>query len=252
MVTDGKAEPTATMIMEVINEWNLQDRVAALFFETAVTNISAKGGVCLWPQRILGRHLLNLTCQHHVLELVLEAVFSALVPEVSGSPGITIFQQVQRLLALRGHNRLSDSGRCHPERVMGHLCSQLLSTSPARDHLRDDCRELLELVITFIKGMPHGRQGVSLRKPGALHRERWIAGSWDYIWTKDVDLSTPVKSTSYVKALDKPCYKFRWSWRVWTRGLNTLAVFFCTPFTTFFPRTLWTFQPKVIQGQVTS
>ena len=33
-VTDGKAEPTATTIMDVLNEWNLTDRIAALSFDT--------------------------------------------------------------------------------------------------------------------------------------------------------------------------------------------------------------------------
>lgn len=56
-VTDGKAEPTATTIMEVINEWNLQDRIAALCFDTTAINSGSKGGVCLRLPQILGRDL---------------------------------------------------------------------------------------------------------------------------------------------------------------------------------------------------
>ncbi|XP_076064446.1 uncharacterized protein LOC143038792 [Oratosquilla oratoria] len=94
-VTDGKAEPTATTIINVIKEWSLQERIAALCFDTTATNTGPKGGVCLRLQQILGRDLLNLACRHHVLELLLEAIFSALVPEVSRSPHITIFQQIE-------------------------------------------------------------------------------------------------------------------------------------------------------------
>ena len=38
LVTDGQAEPIATTIVNVINEWNLQDRIAALCFDTTATN----------------------------------------------------------------------------------------------------------------------------------------------------------------------------------------------------------------------
>ena len=97
-VTDDKAKPSANTIMKVINEWNLQDRIAELCFDTTTTNTRPKGGVCLRLQQILGRDLLNLACQHHVFELLLTAVFSALVPEVSRSPDITIFQQFKEFL----------------------------------------------------------------------------------------------------------------------------------------------------------
>ena len=113
-VTDGKAEPTATTVMTVISEWNLQDRIAALCSDTTATSTGPKGGVCLRLQQILGRDLLNLACRYHVFELLLAAVFSALVPESSQSPDITIFLTIERVLALCGHNRLSDGGRCHP------------------------------------------------------------------------------------------------------------------------------------------
>ena len=62
-VTDDKAEPTATTNMKVINEWNLQDRFAALCFDTTATNTGPKRGVCLRLQQILGRDLLNLACR---------------------------------------------------------------------------------------------------------------------------------------------------------------------------------------------
>ena len=174
-VTDGKAEPTAATIMEVVNEWNLQDRVAALCFDTTATNTGSKGGVCLRLQQILGRDLLNLACRHHVLELVLEAVFSALVPEVSRSPDITIFQQFKDFwpsAVKTDYRTAEDAIRKEPwaTDVLSFCQDQLL-----QDHPRDDYRELLELIVIFLGGIPHGRQDVSFRKPGALHRARWMA-----------------------------------------------------------------------------
>ena len=52
-VTDGKAKPRTTTIMKVINEWNLQDRIAALCFDTTATNTGPKSGVCLRLQQSL-------------------------------------------------------------------------------------------------------------------------------------------------------------------------------------------------------
>ena len=41
--------------------------------------------------------------------------------------------------------------------------------------LRDDYRELLELVVAFLGGVPHGRTQVQFMAPGPVHRARWMA-----------------------------------------------------------------------------
>ena len=87
-ITDGKAEPTANTISNVVKEWGLVERIAALCFDTTATNSGSKGGVCLRLQQIFGHDILHLACRHHVLEILLEAVFSKLIPEVSRGPEI--------------------------------------------------------------------------------------------------------------------------------------------------------------------
>ena len=71
------------------------------------------------------------------------------------------------------------------------------------NHPRDDYRELRELVVIFIRGVPHGRQSIAFRKPGALYRARWIARAI-YV-PEDADLPSPVLSPSNTKTLDLPC-----------------------------------------------
>ena len=51
--------------------------------------------------------------------------------------------------------------------LMSFACVQLQKVHP-----RDDYRELLELVILFLGGVPE--HGVHIRKPGAMHRARWM------------------------------------------------------------------------------
>ena len=44
------------------------------------------------------------------------------------------------------------------------------------DHTpRDDYRELLELVVAFLGGVPHGRTQVQFMAPGPVHRARWMS-----------------------------------------------------------------------------
>lgn len=134
-----------------------------------------KGGVCLRLKQVLGRDLFNLACRHYVLELLLEAIFSALVPEVSRSPDVTIFQQFKEFWpfldktdyrtaedAIRSTSRASD--------VLNFCQNQLHF-----NHLHDNYRELLELVIVFLGGVPYGCQSITFRKPGAVHQARWMA-----------------------------------------------------------------------------
>jgi len=67
----------------------IPNRIKGLCFDTTASNTGVIGGVCL--QSELSRELLNLTCRHHVLEIVLEKVFS--LNDASRSPSIEIFGQ---------------------------------------------------------------------------------------------------------------------------------------------------------------
>ena len=174
-VTDGKAEPTATTIMDVLNEWNLTDRIAALSFDTTATNTGAKGGVCVRLQQILGRDLLHLACRHHVLELLLEAVFSALVPEVSRSPDITIFQQFKEFWPFVDTSNYQTTEEAIRQQMWATDSLNFCQAQLRLQHPRDDYWELLELIVIFLGGVPHGRHIVSFRKPGPVHRARWMA-----------------------------------------------------------------------------
>lgn len=173
--TSGKAEPTTTTILNTLGDWNLADRVAALCFDTTATNTGAKGGVCVRLQQILGRGLLHLACRHHILELLLEAVFSALVPEVSQSPDIAIFQHFKDFwpFAETSDYQTADENVKSQAWVADTVafCQEQLQ----HKHPREDYRELLELVVIYLGGLPHGRKEVTFKKPGALHRARWMA-----------------------------------------------------------------------------
>ena len=174
-ITDGKAEPTANTISNVVKEWGLVERIAALCFDTTATNSGSKGGVCLRLQQIFGQDLLHLACRHHILEILLESVFSKLIPEVSRGPEISIFQLFKAFwpcvdttqYQIAGEGTLTESWA---NEVLDFCQNQLHLTHP-----RDDYKEFLELVVIFLGGVPYGCERIVFRKPGALHRARWMA-----------------------------------------------------------------------------
>lgn len=90
-ITDGKAELMTNTIHSVISDWAISDRIRALCFDTTATKTGSKGGVCVRLLQIFGRDLLHLACRHHVVQILLEAVFSTRIPEASQSPDITAF-----------------------------------------------------------------------------------------------------------------------------------------------------------------
>ncbi|KAG0722687.1 hypothetical protein GWK47_005869 [Chionoecetes opilio] len=171
-ITDGKAEPTANTIHSIISEWAISDRIRALCFDTTATR--SKGGVCVRLQQSLGRDLLHLACRHHMLEILLGTVFSALIPETSQSPDIAAFVRFREFWPYVEQ----DQYRTANEKLKEDWVDDILKLCQGylrKDHPRDDYRELLELAVVFLGGIPHGRKKIFFHKPGAVHRARWMA-----------------------------------------------------------------------------
>ncbi|KAG0717709.1 hypothetical protein GWK47_007951 [Chionoecetes opilio] len=90
-LSDGKAESTAVVIGEVLTEWNLKDRIVAVCFVTTAVNTGGNSGVCLRLQMMLDKSLLYFARRHHVLEILLDKVFSSLFKEQSKGPEVSLF-----------------------------------------------------------------------------------------------------------------------------------------------------------------
>src|SRR6218665_275094 len=171
---DSTAVTIANDISKTIDDWGLWDRIAGLCFDTTASNTGAKGGVCLRVEQKVGRKLLHLACRHHILELILAHVFS--LHDVSKSPNIEIFTHFKEYWPQIDH-----TGYCTA------LEDQSLAAviAPWKDSViafavceleeyqsRDDYRELLELTIIFLGGIPP--RGIHFLYPGAVHRARWM------------------------------------------------------------------------------
>ncbi|XP_046405082.1 uncharacterized protein LOC124170406 [Ischnura elegans] len=75
----GTGIQEATAVVEYLTSWELQERVIGLVFDTTTVNSGRVNGACVHIQRKLGKELLGLACRHHILELVLAAVFDSLI-----------------------------------------------------------------------------------------------------------------------------------------------------------------------------
>jgi hypothetical protein len=166
---------TTEAIVNIIDEWGLRGRVKALCFDTTAVNSGIIGGVCTRLERQFDRELLHLACRHHVAEIMLEKVFG--LQDVSKSPNMEIFSHFRdfwpKINQAAFSTAMADEDTAElikpwKDNVIEFAAAQLEIFQP-----RDDYRELLELTIIFLGGVP--RRGIHFMYPGAIHRARWMA-----------------------------------------------------------------------------
>jgi len=93
-IHSGTGEAQATAVFSLIQEWNLNDRVQFMSFDTTLSNTGLKSGACVLLEQKLGRNLVSLACRHHVMELIVTKVFDK-VMEASSGPNINYFKDLQ-------------------------------------------------------------------------------------------------------------------------------------------------------------
>ena len=133
---------------------------------------------CITIQQSLGRPLLWSGCRHHVRKVLLSHVFEALKIETSKSSEIALFSRFKKKFELFSHGNmkffcvrdLSD----HEKNTVAELKTRnipiLLTTT---ELCRDDYKEYAKLSLPYL-GVG-SEEPVTLRRPGALHKARWIS-----------------------------------------------------------------------------
>src|SRR6218665_1000466 len=124
----------------------------------------------------LQKEVLYLACRHHINEILLEEAFSIIQ---RGLPLALPFYFSKDLKHF-GRTFLSLTSNLEYKSSQLLLLSwifQLMSVHFAfrqfeMTHQREDYRELLELTLMFLRRVPP--RGISFRKPGAIHRARFM------------------------------------------------------------------------------
>jgi len=172
----GTGEAQAHAIFKALKEWNVQDSVEAMCFDTTSSNTGRINGACVIIEQLLCRDLLHLACRHHILELIAGAAFKTVVTS-SSAPEIQLFKR------FRDHWEFIDQAKYEDactdditasgiedvkEELIHFIESALLTKQP-----RSDYKELLELALLFLGASPS--QKIQFKAPGANHHARWMA-----------------------------------------------------------------------------
>jgi len=172
----GTGEAQAKAVCDAVNDWDVQDQVVAMSFDTTSSNTGKLNGACVLIEQTLQKNLLHLACRHHMYELVIGAVISTCLGQSCG-PEVPLFKRFQTQWHFLDQGNYQDAST--DETVINSLREVRGSVvSFIRDQLdlvqpRDDYRELLELTLIFLGETP--ARGARFMKPGAMHQARWMS-----------------------------------------------------------------------------
>ena len=155
----------------------LADSIKALCFDTTSSNTGRISGACtLVEQQHVGRNVLQLACRHHIHEIMLEETFSTTIGPSSG-PEIQLFKRFKAFWPNAVHTDYLPGIEVP---VVASVVADVLVETKAfivnqldLIHQCEDYRELLELALIFLGDAPGC--GIHFRKPGAIHRARFMA-----------------------------------------------------------------------------
>ncbi|KAL4132318.1 hypothetical protein QTP88_009490 [Uroleucon formosanum] len=170
------ANKQAEVIYKTLIEWNIQNSVKALSFDTTAVNSGRLGGTCVLLERLLGKKLFYLPCRHHIYEIILRSVFEEKLNKPSAKE-VLIFNRFQLSWNKINKDNFSPgiSDKQIKEIINPHLTRVL---EFVKEHLkilqpRNDYKELLELTMIFLGAKPNNT--TFFHTPGATHHARWMA-----------------------------------------------------------------------------
>lgn len=176
-IEKGTGALQAEVIYLSLEEWMIIDRVKGMCFDTTSTNTGMAQGACTLLEKKIGRPLLWLACRHHVLELIVAAVYTKLMKEVSSGPDILLFKKFKKswstIDSAQIQSGMDDAVVQQIFSASEKLCTIdfINSQLEIMNKERADYREMLYLALLFL-GEPIQ---VAIRKPGAISRARWMA-----------------------------------------------------------------------------
>lgn len=176
-LTRGTGEEQANAVFQLLDEWNIVNRVHFMYFDTTASNIGLKKGVCTILEQKIGRNLLSLACRHHIFEIIISKVFNYFPIEHQSGPDLLLFKTFSKFwknINKEGYESvmLDDSYsfdlKLVKNDIINFIRNQLSIYQP-----RDDYKELLHLSLIFL-GENIG-ENVKIQAPEAFHRARWMS-----------------------------------------------------------------------------
>ncbi|KAK2725446.1 hypothetical protein QYM36_000064 [Artemia franciscana] len=172
----GTGEAQASAVFGAIEDCGIPGNIRAMCFDTTSSNTGRISGACVLLEQKLGKELLSLACRHHIMELVIGAVFRVCMGSTS-SPEAPLFKRFQDYWRFIDTDKY-ETGIAADDvaRLVDDIKQSTIDF--ANKHLeqgqpRDDYKEFLELVLIFLGATP--ARGVRFMSPGAMHHARWMS-----------------------------------------------------------------------------
>ncbi|KAK6185944.1 hypothetical protein SNE40_008071 [Patella caerulea] len=170
----GKAQADA--VVAALRDWGIDSQVQALSFDTTSSNTGRLNGACVLIEQALNRQLLFLACRHHILELIIGAVFIVCMG-ASSSPEVLVFKRFQAHWEFLDLEKFDDASTDeHVTKALADVRDDIIEFAVAQlseVQPRDDYREFLELTLIFIGEVPP--RGIRFMAPGPMHHARWMS-----------------------------------------------------------------------------
>ena len=162
----GTGREIADAVAVLLVSWGAGIDTVGMCFDTTASNTGRFSGACVLLESLFQRPLLWMACRHHMFDVLLAEVFKECIGPSTG-PDILLFKHFRSTWS-KLHHQPQDARPLveAPLDILRFLQTTMDSKQPREDYL-----ELIHLAARAV-GFP---VAASLRRPGALHRARWMA-----------------------------------------------------------------------------
>ncbi|GAB1609904.1 hypothetical protein Ahia01_001276300 [Argonauta hians] len=174
--TDEKSgKKIATAAMNQLSDWNCEDSVKAMVYDTTASSSGALSAACISIQEMLGRPLLWLVCRHHVGERIVVHAWDAIKIETSKCTEISLFVRFKENFDALTYKDLDILCFPIPDILEERRLEIISSCKNAlkQDFSRGDYKELITLILVYLGSRPESFK--AFQRPGACHKARWMA-----------------------------------------------------------------------------
>lgn len=188
--TDKKTgDIIANLTTNLLNSWNCSDSIVNMSFDTTASNTGHITAACVAIQERLGKALLWSACRHHIGEIILSHVFDDLKIEASKSPDISVFKRFRKHYTLLQFvedsdseipinlSKFDDSSFSESAKTLIDECKNNVIKLAKSNVVfcRGDYLEFVQLCLLFLVDDPNEITAANFKRPGALHKARWMA-----------------------------------------------------------------------------
>lgn len=153
------------MVYDLLQDWDLVDKVQAFVFDTTSSNTGHLNGACVLLEQLLNHDIMYFACQHHIFDKVFQGVFAHVNVTVINGPEIPLFKRFQNYWKNINTNKFRIYSTFHNSQQIEMNEISLFCVQKLNDNFpRDDYREFLELVLIFLGGSPI--RSIKFCKPG--------------------------------------------------------------------------------------